>query len=88
MVSEILVRIGPIIILAVLNTLIIYKFLRIAKRRHQLKRYSLQFSAGPPSTFSESAHIVSKTGSYQEEVRDYRFLSNNGTLPVPALLTQ
>ena len=68
MISEILVRIGPIIILAVLNTLIIYKFLRIAKRRHQLKRYSLQLSTGPPSTFSESGPIVSKTASFQEEV--------------------
>ena len=73
MISEILVRIGPIIILAVLNTLIIYKFLRIAKRRHQLKRYSLQLSTGPPSTFSESGQIVSKTASFQEEVTFFFF---------------
>ena len=48
-VGEILLRIGPIITLAVLNTLIIYKFLRIAKRRHQLKRYSELSSNGLPS---------------------------------------
>ena len=55
MISEILLRIGPIITLAVLNALIIYKFLRIAKRRHQLKRYSLQLSQGGlPSTLSEN----------------------------------
>ena len=59
MISEILLRIGPIITLAVLNALIIYKFLRIAKRRHQLKRYSLQLSNGIPSTLSENMNVSS-----------------------------
>ena len=60
MISEILLRIGPIITLAVLNALIIYKFLRIAKRRHQLKRYSLQLSQGGlPSTLSENINGAS-----------------------------
>ena len=41
-VSEILLRFGPITTLATLNTLIIYKFRKIAKRRQRLKGYSIQ----------------------------------------------
>ena len=41
-VSEILLRFGPITMLATLNTLIIYKFRKIAKRRQRLKGYSMQ----------------------------------------------
>ena len=40
-VSEILLRFGPIITLASLNTLIIYKFQKIAKKRQRLKGYSI-----------------------------------------------
>ena len=36
-VSEIFLRVGPIVVLAILNTLIIHKFLKIAKKRHSLK---------------------------------------------------
>ena len=41
-VSEILLRFGPITMLATFNTLIIYKFRKIAKKRQRLKGYSLQ----------------------------------------------
>lgn len=74
MISEILLRIGPIITLAVLNALIIYKFLRIAKRRHQLKRYSLQLSQGGlPSTLSENmngASAISRSSQTTEVSRE------------------
>ena len=66
MISEILLRIGPIITLAVLNTLIIYKFLRIAKRRHQMKRYSLQ---PPPSVGLSSSLTGSLAVMPRAEVR-------------------
>ena len=36
-VSEIFLRVGPIVVLAILNTLIIHKFLKIAKKRQSLK---------------------------------------------------
>ena len=36
-ISEIFLRVGPIVILAILNTLIIHKFLKIAKKRQSLK---------------------------------------------------
>ena len=41
-VSEIFLRFGPITILAIINTLIIYKFTKIAKRRQKMKGYSVQ----------------------------------------------
>ena len=36
-ISEIFLRVGPIVVLAILNTLIIHKFLKIAKKRQSLK---------------------------------------------------
>ena len=69
--SEILLRIGPIITLAVLNALIIYKFLRIAKRRHQLKRYSLQL----PSNLADNLTVTAARGSHTTEVDNKAFSS-------------
>ena len=40
-VSEIFLRVGPIVVLAILNTLIIHKFLKIAKKRQSLKERTL-----------------------------------------------
>ena len=45
-VSEILLRFGPIITLAILNALIIYRFQKIAKKRQRLKGYSATTSGG------------------------------------------
>lgn len=72
-VGEVLLRIGPIITLAVLNTLIIYKFLRIAKRRHQLKRYSELSSNGLPAdnvgtSQSRPSQTVEPSSSSQSDV--------------------
>ncbi len=36
-ISEVLLRVGPILALAVLNALIIHKFLKIARKRQALK---------------------------------------------------
>jgi len=46
-VSEILLRFGPIITLAILNALIIYRFQKIAKKRQRLKGYSATTMATP-----------------------------------------
>jgi 7 transmembrane receptor (rhodopsin family) len=45
-VSEILLRFGPIITLAILNALIIYRFQKIAKKRQRLKGYSAATASG------------------------------------------
>jgi len=41
-ISEIFLRVGPIIILAILNILIIHKFLKIAQKRQSLKNRSMK----------------------------------------------
>jgi hypothetical protein len=45
-ISEILLRFGPIITLAILNALIIYRFQKIAKKRQRLKGYSSTATGG------------------------------------------
>lgn len=41
-ISEIFLRVGPIVILAILNILIIHKFLKIAKKRQSLKNATMK----------------------------------------------
>ena len=57
-VSEIFLRVGPIVVLAILNTLIIHKFLKIAKKRQSLKEQTAVkpelSSAGGLSSVSSS----------------------------------
>jgi hypothetical protein len=41
--SEVLLRVGPIIALAILNALIIHKFLKIARKRQILKGINFNY---------------------------------------------
>ena len=63
-VSETFLRVGPIVTLAILNILIIHKFLKIARRRQSLKnrKTSAGNSAPEPSQNSMSSSPVSCRG--------------------------
>ena len=64
LVSETILRFGPIITLAILNSMIIYKFQQLAKKRQRLKGYTGARSSRigtPPSSPSPSNVISSAT---------------------------
>ena len=52
LVSQILFRFGPIVLLAILNTLIIFKCLKIAKKKVMLKEGEVAVKADPSSSTS------------------------------------
>ena len=66
-VSEIFLRVGPIVTLAILNTLIIHKFLKIAKKRQSMKERVMSkpelSSAGGLSSASSSPQPSRNTSS-------------------------
>ena len=53
-ISEILLRVGPIVILAILNTLIIHKFLKLARKRQALKNRNIK-PEQPSNNFSSAS---------------------------------
>ena len=54
-ISETFLRVGPIVTLAILNILIIHKFLKIAKRRQSLKNRKVTTVNLPPEQTSMSS---------------------------------
>ena len=54
-ISETFLRVGPIVTLAILNILIIHKFLKIAKRRQSLKNRKVTTVSLPPEQTSMSS---------------------------------
>ena len=58
-VSEILLRVGPILILGVLNALIISKFTKIAKKRHALKGGAANHGGGGAAIKPEASSMIS-----------------------------
>ena len=59
-VSETFLRVGPIVTLAILNILIIHKFLKIARRRQSLKNRKTTEVAEPEHTSMSSSPLPSR----------------------------
>ena len=66
--SEILLRFGPILVLACLNTLIIYKFQVIAEKRQRLRGYSTTKKSPPTPTGSSLGISRSTELSNHDEI--------------------
>ena len=77
--SETVLRFGPIIILGILNSMIIYKFQKIAKKRQRLKGYSgarnsrvgtPPSSPGPSNAMTSGTHLSRISISHEGQLID------------------
>ena len=59
-ISETFLRVGPIVTLAILNILIIHKFLKIAKRRQSLKNRKVNLPPEQTSMSSSPGYSASR----------------------------